>query len=68
MNILLKEFCKSLMSLDSNELNSLKSFLYIFMDCLKLLENKSFNTLELKNLTLTKIMLIDQKLLDLLKG
>ena len=56
------------MSLDSNKLNSLKSVLYTSMDYLKLLENKGFNSLELKKLTLTQIMLIDQKLLDLLKG
>lgn len=68
MSSYLKEFSKSLMSLDSNKLNSLKSVLYTSMDYLKLLENKGFNSLELKKLTLTQIMLIDQKLLDLLKG
>lgn len=67
MSSYLKEFSKSLMSLDSNKLNSLKSVLYTSMDYLKLLENKGFNSLELKKLTLTQIMLIDQKLLELLK-
>lgn len=68
MSSSLKEFSKSLMSLDSNKLNIIKNVLDTYMDSLNLLENRGFNTLELKKLILTKIMLIDQRILDLLKG
>lgn len=71
MNNVLKDFSNSVNCLDTKYLKALKSNL---SNMLNNLEFKNDNTdnmdsfLNSKKLMLTKIMLIDQKLLDLSKG
>ena len=71
MNNVLKDFADTVNCLEVKYLKALKSNLSNMLDNLEFKINntdKNGNMLNFKKVILTKIMLIDQKLLDLSKG
>lgn len=68
MNNVLKDFSNTVNGLDTKYLKALKSNLSNMLNNLEFKNDNTDSFLNSKKLMLTKIMLIDQKILDLSKG